>query len=236
MRIVQPRRRPVTSAGSSPSCSATWSVHHLATEVDAEDLKDIIVAFLRTVSDAMTRFGGYVARYVGDGALIYFGYPRAHEHDAERAIQASLVALEQIAALKVKGTRRLEARIGIATGLVVIGNMEGSHGPATPEAAGETPNLAARLQAQAQPNTIVVSPATRRLAGGLFEWRDLGPLALKGLPQPVQAWQVVGGRTVASRYDAKGDSAPLPMLGRDDARSTLIDLWGRARGVRVRSR
>ena len=200
----------------------------LSTELDAEDFNDIIVGFLRTVTDAMTRFGGNVARYVGDGALIYFGYPRAHEHDAERAIQASLDALEQIAAIQVKGGRKLEARIGIATGLVVIGNMDGGNGPGTPEATGETPNLAARLQAQAQPNTIVVSAATRRLAGGLFEWRDLGPVTLKGLPGPVQAWQVVGGGAVASRYDALRESAPLPMLGRDDARGALLDLWRRA--------
>lgn len=201
----------------------------LSTEVDPEDLKDIIVAFAEAVDSAMKAFGGHVARHFGDGLLIYFGYPEAHEHEAERAIQASLKALENVAALRVIGQRRLQARIGIATGLVVIGNVHGSREPGSLEATGETPNLAARLQAVAEPNTIVVSAATRRLVGDLFEWRERGMLALKGLPEPVKAWEVIGGRAVTSRYDAQRIRAPLPMLGRDADRATLLDLWKQAR-------
>jgi class 3 adenylate cyclase/predicted ATPase len=201
----------------------------LATEVDPEDLKDIINAFFKAVADAVAEFDGYVARYAGDGVLVLFGYPEAHEDDAERAVHAALKALDDVAALDVPGQRRLAARVGIATGLVVVGRLQGAAAPGTLDVAGETPNLAARLQGNAEPNAIVADAATRRLVGELFEWRDLGLLPLKGLREPVQEWRVVGKRPVSSRFDAQRDSSLTPMLGRDPDRATLLELWRRAR-------
>jgi class 3 adenylate cyclase len=201
----------------------------LSEELDAEDFKDIVVAFLRTVTDAMSRFGGTVARYVGDGALVYFGYPRAHELDAERAIEASLQTLDAIAALRFDGDRQLRARIGIATGPVVMGSVSGGIGPTTTEANARTPNLAARLQKATGPNTILVSPETHEIARRRFDWREVGPLPLEGISEPVRAWQVVGSRVAESRYEAMEERFSLPMLGRDDVRDVLLALWGKAR-------
>ena len=201
----------------------------LAKRIDAEDYKDVIQAFARAVSDAVSEFDGYVARYVGDAALVCFGFPRAHEDDPERAVHAALRALENIGLLNVHGQGPLRARVGIATGLVIVGNLHGAAGRNEPDLAGETPNLAARLQGIAEPNTIVVASATRQLLGQLFEWRDLGLQAVEGLTEPVQAWQVIGARPVTSRYDARRDASLTPMLGRDECRATLLELWRQAR-------
>src|SRR5712691_7636099 len=201
----------------------------LAKGIDAEDYKDIIQSFSKAVADAVSEFDGYVARYVGDAALVCFGFPKAHEDDAERAVHAALRALENIASLKAHGQRRLQARVGIATGLVVVGNLHGAAARNEPDLAGETPNLAARLQGIAEPNTIVAASATRQLVGELFEWRDLGLQPIEGLPEPVKAWQVIGTRPVTSRFEAQRDSSLMPMLGRDECRATLRDLWQQAR-------
>ena len=200
----------------------------LASDVDPEDLRVILTAFHGSVTGAMREFDGYVARFVGDGALIYFGYPEAHEDDAERAIHAALKAIERVSALQVHGNRRLQARIGIATGLVVVGNLHGEIAPHALDVAGETPNLAARLQGIAEPNSIVVAAETRRQVGDLFEWRDLGSMRLRGVRDEVRAWEVVGAKLVASRYDAKHDAGLAPMLGRDDLRDELLARWREA--------
>lgn len=201
----------------------------LAKGIDEEDYNDVLQAFFKAVADAVSEFDGYVARVVGDAALVCFGFPKAHEDDAERAVHAALRALENIGSLNVHGQGPLRARVGIATGLVIVGNLHGAAGRNEPDLAGETPNLAARLQGIAEPNTIVVASATRQLLGQLFEWRDLGLQAVEGLTEPVQAWQVIGARPVTSRYDARRDASLTPMLGRDECRASLLELWRQVR-------
>ena len=199
----------------------------LGMQVDVDDYREIVVAYYSAVKKAVADFGGYVARQEGDGVLVYFGYPVAHEDDVERAIRGALKIIEDVGALSLPARKRLRVRIGIATGLVVVGGLYEADKPA--EVAGESANLAARLQTIAEPNTIVVSSATRELLGDLFEWRDLGLKDLKGIAEPVQTWQVIGSRAVASRFDAQRRRSSIPMLGRDEARASLRKLWASAR-------
>jgi class 3 adenylate cyclase/predicted ATPase len=217
-------RRQVTVA----FCDLVGSTS-LAAELDPEDYRAILTDFHHCVAGAMSEFGGHVARFLGDGELIFFGFPEAHEDDAERAIHAALATMERVRALRVLGDRRLQARIGIATGLVVIGNLHGEIADNALDVAGETPNLAARLQGIAGPNTIVVAADTRKQVGDLFEWGDLGSLRLRGLRDGVQAWEVIGPKAVASRYDAQHDAGLAPMLDNDDVRDKLVTLWREAR-------
>src|SRR5215831_19178659 len=149
----------------------------LSTRLDPENLREVISAYQRCVADTVRRFGGFVARYLGDGVLIYFGYPAAHEDDAERAVRAGLALVDAVATLSAP--ERLQVRIGAATGMVVVGDLVGSGEGQEHDVVGETPNFAARLQSIAEPNTVVVAEATRRLIGSLFELRDLGPCELK---------------------------------------------------------
>jgi class 3 adenylate cyclase len=145
----------------------------LSARLDPEDLREIIAAYHRAVAEIITRSGGFVSRYMGDGVLVYFGYPQAHEDDVERAVRAGLAAIDAVRGLDV-GSVKLQARVGIATGLVVVGDVIG-HGAAQEQTVvGETPNLAARLQALAEPDTVVIAASTRRLLGALFEYCDLG--------------------------------------------------------------
>ena len=157
----------------------------LSARLDPEDLRGIMGSYHRRVAETVEGFGGFVARYMGDGVLIYFGYPQAHEDDAERAIRCGLAVVEQVPQLNLAET--LHTRIGIATGLVVVGGEVVEH-----DVVGETPNLAARLQALAEPDTIAIAASTRRLLGDLFEFRDLGAVRLKGFAGSVQVWQVLG--------------------------------------------
>src|SRR5580700_2093100 len=156
----------------------------IASQLDPEDTREVIGAFHRCVTHEAVQLGGFVARYVGDGGLIYFGYPEAHENDPERAITAALEILEAVSRLTPTNGHKPQVRIGIATGLAVVGDIVGTGGGLERDIAGETPNLAARLQAVAQPGEIVISAATRRLGGGLFEYADLGGLTLKGFANP----------------------------------------------------
>jgi class 3 adenylate cyclase len=152
----------------------------LATRFDPEDLRELIGAYHRAVADAVGRFDGFVAKYMGDGVLIYFGYPRAHEDDAERAVRAGLGLIDAVGRLDARSTK-LQARVGIATGLVVVGDLIGEGSAQEQAVVGETPNLAARLQALADPDAVVIAAGTRRLVGDLFEVRDLGAVEVKGL-------------------------------------------------------
>src|SRR6516165_10140587 len=145
----------------------------LAVRFDPEDLREIEGAYHRVVAETVGRFGGFVAKYMGDGVLVYFGYPRAHEEDAERAVRAGLGAIDAVSRLNVESIK-LQARVGIATGLVVVGDLIGEGSAQEQSVVGETPNLAARLQALAAPDAVVIAAATRRLVGDLFEYRDLG--------------------------------------------------------------
>ena len=165
---------------------------------------------------------------MGDGVLVYFGYPQAHEDDAERAVRAGLGAIDAVSRLDVKSVK-LQARVGIATGLVVVGDLIG-HGSAQEQSVvGETPNLAARLQALAEPETVVIGAGTRRLIGNLFEYRDLGTVEVKGIAAPVPAWQVLRPSAVASRFEALRGSALAPLVGRDEEIDLLLRRWARAK-------
>src|ERR1700674_4052517 len=151
----------------------------LSARMDPEDLREVISAYQRCVADTGRRFGGFVARYMGDGVLIYFGYPAAHEDDAERTVRSGLALIDAVATLPAP--EPLQVRIGAATGMVVVGDLVGSGEAQEHDVVGETPNLAARLQGIAEPNTVVIAGATRRLLGNLFELKDLGPIDLKGV-------------------------------------------------------
>ena len=170
----------------------------LSASMDAEDLREVISAYQRCVAETVRRFGGFVARYMGDGVLIYFGYPAAHEDDAERAVRAGLALIDAVATLPA--LEPLQVRIGAATGMVVVGDLVGSGEGQEHDVVGETPNLAARLQGIAEPNTVVIAEATRRLLGSLFELQDLGPKDLKGIAGPVESFAVLRASSVESRF------------------------------------
>jgi class 3 adenylate cyclase len=167
----------------------------LSTRMDSEDLREVISAYQRCVAETVRRFGGFVARYMGDGVLIYFGYPAAHEDDAERAVRSGLALIDAVATLPAP--EPLQVRIGAATGMVVVGDLVAAGEAQEHDIVGETPNLAARLQAIAESNTVVIAEATRRLLGNLFELRDLGPKELKGIAGPVRVFAAL--RQVLSR-------------------------------------
>jgi class 3 adenylate cyclase len=162
----------------------------LSSRLDAEDLREVIRSYQACVASTIQQFNGFIARYVGDGVLIYFGWPQAHETDAERAVRAGLAVAAAVSATQVAG-QTLQVRIGIATGLVVIGEPIGSGDSRQQTAVGETPNVAARLQSLAGPNQVVIDAATHRQIGGLFTCQELGTVELKGLPEPVPAWHVL---------------------------------------------
>jgi len=186
-----------------------------------------LAAYHRAVADVVKSFDGFVAKYMGDGVLVYFGYPRAHEDNAERAVRAGLGLIEAVGRLDVKSAK-LQARVGIATGLVVVGDLIGEGSAQEQSVVGETPNLAARLQALAEPDAVVIAAGTRRLVGDLFECRDLGAVEVKGIAAPVPAWQVLRPSIVASRFEALRGSALTPLVGRDEEIDLLMRRWGRA--------
>ena len=164
---------------------------------------------------------------MGDGVLVYFGYPQAHEDDAERAVRAGLACIDAVGRLDVKSVE-LQARVGIATGLVVVGGLIGEGSAQEQSVVGETPNLAARLQTLAEPGTVVIAAGTRRLLGALFEYRDLGAVAVKGIAAPVPAWRVLRPSAVASGFEALRGSALSPLVGREEEIDLLLRRWARA--------
>ena len=198
----------------------------LSTRFDPEDLREIVGAYHGCVTDTVARFGGFVAKYMGDGVLIYFGYPEAHEDDAERAARAGLAVIDAVSRLATQ--EPLNVRIGIATGLVVVGDLIGTGAAQERGVVGETPNLAARLQALARPGTLVVADSTRRQIGTLFEIEDLGPQPLAGFAEPQRAWRVVGESGVVSRFEALR-SGTTPLVGRDEELDLLLRRWQQAK-------
>ena len=198
----------------------------LSTRFDPEDLREIVGAYHRCVTDTVGRFGGFVAKYMGDGVLVYFGYPEAHEDDAERAARAGLAVIDAVGRLATQ--EPLNVRIGIATGLVVVGDLIGAGAAQERGVVGETPNLAARLQALARPGTLVVADSTRRQIGTLFEIEDLGPQPLAGFAEPQPAWRVVGESGVVSRFEALR-SGTTPLVGRDEELDLLLRRWQQAK-------
>ena len=185
----------------------------LSTQLDPEDLRQIIGAYHRCCAAIVERNGGFVAKYMGDGVLVYFGYPQAHEHDAERAVQAGLALVEAVPKLVTAAGLPLQVRVGVATGLVVVGDLIGSGEAQERGVVGETPNLAARLQGIAEPGMLVLAEGTRRLLGNLFELKDLGAKDLKGIAGPVQAWAAIRASSVESRFEALRGEVQSPSSG-----------------------
>lgn len=200
----------------------------LSARLDPEEMGEVLRAYQNVVTGAVARFGGHVAKLMGDGVLAYFGWPKAHEDDAERAVHAGLAALEAIGRLRSPNGETLSARLGIATGLVVIGDLVGEGTAREDSVVGDTPNLAARLQALARPDTVLIGPGTRRLIGGAFELDDLGPQVLKGFADPVPLWRVIGTRSVGSRFETRA-AGLTPLVGRQQELTLLLDLWHQAK-------
>ena len=199
----------------------------LSARMDPEDLREVISAYQTCVAETVGRFGGFVAKYMGDGVLIYFGYPQAHEDDAERAVRAGLELVAAVSGLKTHAA--LQTRVGIATGLVVVGDLIGSGASQEQAIVGETPNLAARLQGVAEPNSVVVAESTRKLVGNLFELENLGAQKLKGISDPVRAWAALRPASVESRFDALHASGLTELVGREEELEILLRRWAKAK-------
>jgi class 3 adenylate cyclase len=223
-RPVQAERRQLTVL----FCDLVGSTE-LATHLDPEDLRGVIGAYQRCSAAVVERFEGHIAKYLGDGVLAYFGWPQAHEDDAERAVRAGLGLVQAIAQLEPHAAVRLQARIGIATGRVVVGELVGEGAAREEAVVGEVPNLAARLQALAAPGTVVIGEATRRLLGSVFQLEDLGPQRLKGFAEPLPAWQVSGESPAQGRFEARHSAGITPLVGREEEIALLLRRWEQAR-------
>ncbi len=200
----------------------------LSQRLDPEEMRDVFRIYQSAVSAEIERYEGLVAKLMGDGVLAYFGWPRAHEDDAERAVRASLAAAAATAGLTTPASEPLAARIGIATGLVVVGDLVGEGSAQEEAVVGETPNLAARLQGLAEPNTVVIAGGTQRLVVGLFDMIDLGDQQVKGFAAPIRAWRITGEADTEGRFDAlHGVSTPL--AGRTEELDLLLQRWQQVR-------
>ncbi|HEU5274652.1 MAG TPA: adenylate/guanylate cyclase domain-containing protein [Xanthobacteraceae bacterium] len=201
----------------------------LSARLDPEDMQTVISAYYNCVADVIGRHQGTIARYIGDGVLVYFGYPQAHEDDAEQAVRAGLALTGAVSRLRTVPDAELSTRIGIATGLTVVGDLIGQGAAQDQAIAGETPNLAARLQTLAQPGEVLICANTRRLTGGQFDYRDLGRVALKGWTEPAHVWQALGPSGVESRFEAMHHAKVQPPFGREEDLELLFQRWRRAR-------
>ena len=199
----------------------------LSARMDPEDLREVISAYQKCVAETVRRFGGFVAKYMGDGVLVYFGYPQAHEDDAAQAVRAGLELIGAVSSLKHDAP--LQTRVGIATGLVVVGDLIGSGEAQERGIVGETPNLAARLQAVAEPNTVVIADGTRRLLGNLFELEDLGAKELKGISGPIRAFAALRASAVESRFEALHATNLTALVGREEELELLLRRWSKAK-------
>jgi len=195
--------------------------------MDPEDLREVISAYQKCVADTVRHYDGFVAKYMGDGVLVYFGYPQAHEDDAERAVRAGLEIVAAITALK--SNVLLQTRVGIATGLVVVGDLIGSGASQEQAIVGETPNLAARLQGIAEPNVVVIAEGTRKLLGNLFELEDLGAKDLKGIAGPARGWAVLRPASIEGRFDAFHATGLTELVGREEELEILLRRWSKAK-------
>ena len=199
----------------------------LSARMDPEDFREVISAYQNSVAESVGRFGGFVAKYMGDGVLVYFGYPQAHEDDAERAVRAGLQLVTAVGDLKTHA--KLRTRVGIATGLVVVGDLIGSGASQEQAIVGDTPNLAARLQGVAEPNSVVIAESTRKLVGSLFELEGLGPQELKGISGPTRAWAALRPASVEGRFEAMHASGLTDLVGRQEELDLLLRRWSRAK-------
>jgi class 3 adenylate cyclase len=199
----------------------------LSARMDPEDLREVISAYQKCVTDTVQRFGGFVAKYMGDGVLVYLGYPQAHEDDAERAVRAGLELVAAVSGLKTHAP--LQTRVGIATGLVIVGDLIGSGASQEQAIVGETPNLAARLQGVAEPNGVVIAESTRKLVGNLFELEDLGGKELKGIAGPVRTWAALRAGSMESRFEAMHATGLTELVGREEELEILLRRWSKAK-------
>ena len=199
----------------------------LSARMDPEDLREVISAYQKCVAETVGRFGGFVAKYMGDGVLIYFGYPQAHEDDAERAVRAGLELVAAVSDMKTHAP--LRTRVGIATGLVVVGDLIGSGASQEQAIVGETPNLAARLQGIAEPNSVVIAESTRRLVGNLFDLEDLGAQDLKGITGPARASAVLRASSAEGRFEAMHSTGLTDLVGREEELDLLLRRWSKAK-------
>jgi class 3 adenylate cyclase len=230
-------------AGSTPEISAASAERRqltvmfcdlvgstaLSAKLDPEDMRAIIGAYHHSCTELIERNCGFVAKYMGDGVLAYFGYPQAHEHDAERAVRAGLSVVEAVPKLSTAAVAGLQVRVGIATGLAVVGDLIGSGEAQERSIVGETPNLAARLQGIAEPNAVVIAEGTRRLLGNLFELQDLGLKDLKGVAGPMRAWVALRTSSVESRFEALHATGLTALVGREEESELLLRRWARAK-------
>ena len=199
----------------------------LSARMDPEDLREVISAYQTCVAETVGRLGGFIAKFMGDGVLVYFGYPHAHEDDAERAVRAGLELIAAVAGLKTHAA--LQTRVGIATGLVVVGDLIGSGASQEQAIVGETPNLAARLQGVAEPNVVVIAEGTRKLLGNLFELGDLGTKDLKGITGPVRAWAALRSSAAVGRFEAMHATGLTDLVGREEELELLLRRWSKAK-------
>jgi class 3 adenylate cyclase/predicted ATPase len=199
----------------------------LSARMDPEDLREVISAYQKCVAETVQRFGGFVAKYMGDGVLVYFGYPQAHEDDAERAVRAGLELIKAVGGLK--SSAPLQTRVGIATGLVVVGDLVGTGEAQERGIIGETPNLAARLQGLAEPNTVIIAESTRKLLGNLFDLQDLGGQDLKGIAGLVRAWAALRPASVEGRFEALHATGLTALVGREEELDLLSRRWSKAK-------
>ena len=199
----------------------------LSARLDPEDLREVIAAYHKCAGEIVRRFGGFVSQYLGDGVLVFFGYPRAHEDDAERAVRAGLELIAAVAGLNTRAS--LQTRVGIATGLVVVGDLVDAGGSQERGIIGETPNLAARLQGIAEPNMIVIAEGTRKLLGNLFELQELGAKGIKGIAGSVRVWAALRASYVESRFEALHASGLTALVGRDEEVELLMRRWKQAK-------
>jgi len=205
----------------------------LSARLDPEDFRKVLIAYNTRVTDVVRRYKGNVVRYMGDGVLAYFGYPQAEEESAIQATRAGLALVEAVSALQNEIGVGLQVRVGIATGVVVVGDFVGDGVVREQAAVGQTPNLAARLQKLANPGAVLIDPNSHRLTSGYFDYRDLGLRVLKGWPEPIRVWQVIGSSGVKSRFEARHKSKLPPLLGREAEIELLLSDWrdaGRMQG------
>jgi class 3 adenylate cyclase/predicted ATPase len=199
----------------------------LSARMDPEDLREVISAYQKCVAETVKRFGGFVAKYMGDGVLIYFGYPQAHEDDAERAVRAGLELVTAVGRLQTHAP--LQTRVGIGTGLVVVGDLIGAGSSQEQAIVGETPNLAARLQGLAGPNSVVIAESTRKLVGNLFELEDLKAKDLKGISGPARSWAVLRPASVESRFEALHTTGLTELIGREEELELVLRRWSKVK-------
>ncbi|MHC4067387.1 MAG: ATP-binding protein, partial [Planctomycetota bacterium] len=240
----QPSIRPTVPSAQEPEARPTEAERRQVTVVfvdmvgstelshrlDPEDLREVMRRYQDAVAGSIARYDGYLAKFLGDGVLAYFGWPQAYEDQAERAVRSGLDAVAAITGIELENGSTLRGRVGIATGEVVIGDIIGETSTQSEAVVGETPNLAARLQTVAEPDQVVIGSTTHRLIGDLFDYRDLGLKSLKGIADPVPAWQVLGERAVESRFEAAHAGKLTGLVGREHELGLLLDRWMLVKG------